>query len=177
MGKLFQKQLTQLFVVAVVMAAVGAIAVQVVFTGAPEDQIPTGPERVVLTSPLSTGEAGGGRRAFGAASDATKSVFLDELPLEAASALSAGWKDSLVCEEGRGRIFQKSGQQDVPYLLMYNNDNRLLGLYLYSMSPMPDVLWVQQEELTVGGLTIIESKHWAMVLYIRDSATACETSP
>ena len=161
----------QLVVVAVVMAAVGAVVAQFAFPSGDGDSIVTAGDRVVLTSPLSTGAAGGGRGEFGAANEAV--VFLEELPLTAAEAVAAGWKDPFLCDAGRGRTFQKAGEQDVPYLLMYNIDNDLLGMYMFSMVEVPQAPWVKMGDLVAGGRPVIEEEHWAMLVYFKDPTRAC----
>ena len=51
--------------------------------------------------------------------------------------LPAGWKDPFLCDVGRGRTFQKVGEQDVPYFLLYNINDELQGIYLFSRSEIP----------------------------------------
>ena len=173
---LLRNRWVHLLLVAVVMGIVGVVGAQLAFTEEDTQEVSGLRDRVMMTSPLATGEASGGRRNQGSASDATKNLFRDEVPLNAPAAVAAGWQASPACEEGRGRIFGKPGQQDVPYLLIYDADDQLLGLYMYSLSPISEAPWEHMEELLVGDRPMIPSEHWAMTLYIRDAAAACVKS-
>ena len=176
MPDILRNRWLHLLLVAVVMGLVGVVGAQLAFTEEEAQEVSGAADRVMMTSPLATGEATGGRRNFGSASDATKNLFRDEVPLNAPAAVAAGWQASPACEEGRGRIFGKAGQQDVPYLLMYDVDDQLLGLYMYSLAPISEAPWERMEELLVGDRPIIPSEHWAMTLYIRDAAAPCVKS-
>ena len=100
-----------------------------------------------------------------------------ELPLTAAEAVAAGWKDPVLCRVGRGRYFQKgpSGEGE-PYFLMYNSLDRLIGIYQYSEAEMPPP-WEQMDSLRGGGgLTLIDFPHWGLFVYFQDSTRACGTT-
>ena len=106
----------QLIVVAVVIGGVvGAVGGQFVLPEGDIEQVATAlGDRVLVFSPLETGEATGGRFNYGSASDATKDAVKADLPLTAAAAVADGWADPVLCEVGRGRTFRKAGKQDVP---------------------------------------------------------------
>ena len=163
----------QLVSVAVIMALVGAVVALFALPSEEQAELVSTGDRVMLTSPLETGDAMGGRGAVGAASDAAKNVFVDELPLTASAAVSAGWKDPVLCDAGRGRLFRKAVEQDVPYFLMYNFADELMGMYLYNMTEVPEAPWVKRDELRAAGLPVIEEEHWAMLVYFKDPLTAC----
>jgi len=173
MMQLLKNRWVQLVSVAVIMALVGAVVALLAFSSEEQAVLVTTGDRVMLTSPLETGDAMGGRGAVGAASDAAKNVFAEDLPLTASAAVSAGWKDPILCDAGRGRLFRKAVEQDVPYFLMYNFADELLGLYLYNMTEIPEAPWVKRDELRAAGLPIIEEEHWAMLVYFQDPITAC----
>ena len=98
---------------------------------------------------------------------------LDELPLTAAKAVAAEWEDPFLCDAGRGRIFNNERVQDVPYLPMYNINDELLGMYLFSMVEVPQAPWVKRSELVAAGRPIIEEEHWAMLSYFKNPIRAC----
>ena len=164
----------QLILMAVIMALVGFLVAQLAFPGEEQAALVTTGDRVMLTSPLETGDAMGGRGSVGAASVAAKNVLVEELPLTASAAVAAGWKDPVLCDGGRGRLFRKAIEQDVPYFLLYNFADELLGMYLYNMTEIPDAPWVKRDELRAAGLTVIEEEHWAMIVYFKDPISGCE---
>ena len=99
----------------------------------------------------------------------------EDLPVTAAEAVAAGWKDPVLCDPGRGRYFQKDVLgEDLPYLLMYNNEDELIGVYLYLVSddelPPP---WKKWENLVGGGAPIIDYEHWSLLVYFQDLNHAC----
>ena len=97
-----------------------------------------------------------------------------DLPQTAAEAVAAGWKDPILCAVGRGRYFQKDpGGEDVPYFLMYDGRDELLGVYLLSETEMP-APWQRLDELLGGGsLPVIDHEHWGLFVYFKDPARAC----
>ena len=162
MGALFRKELTQLFVVAVLTLAVGVVIAQVVTQEGSTETAAMVADRVLLTSPFAV-----------EGPDATTGVSVGELPLTAAAAVAAGWEDPVLCDVGTGRTFIKKGQQDVPYLLIYNQEDDLQGLYLFSKTEVPTVPWVKKSELIVAGRPVIEDEHWAALVHFKDPVRAC----
>lgn len=73
-----------------------------------------------------------------------------ELPLTGTEAVAAGWKDPVLCSEGRGKYFQKVAQ-DVPYILMYNLADDIIGIYHISMAEMPDACRVRDSRCNASG--------------------------
>jgi hypothetical protein len=100
-----------------------------------------------------------------------------DLPLTTADAVAAGWKDPVFCSPGRGRYFTKGPAGDAdPYVLMYNDVDELIGLYLYIKSEMPPP-WDQLDELLGGGGSpIVDFEHWGLFVYFQDSVLACRVS-
>ena len=53
-----------------------------------------------------------------------------QLPVTLAEAVAAGWKDPVLCTPGRGRFFRKETEGEaVPYFLMYDRRDALIGVY------------------------------------------------
>lgn len=104
--------------------------------------------------------------------------FALALPMTASEAVAAGWKDPELCRIGRGRYFYKgvAGEGD-PYFLMFNDKDRLIGVYQFSEMEMP-APWEQMESLTGGGgQVIVDFEHWGLFLYFQDSTRACGVVP
>jgi hypothetical protein len=95
-----------------------------------------------------------------------------DLPRTGAEAVAAGWKDPILCSSGRGKYFQKTGDPDVPYVLMYDNEDELIGIYLLSDTEMPSP-WESAEQITSGGAPIIDYEHWGLFVYFGDPTRAC----
>ena len=90
------------------------------------------------------------------------------LPGTATAAVETGWKDPALCEVGRGRYFQKDSIDEVePYILMFNNSDNLIGIYLFSEieKPLP---WRHTKEITA-----VDFEHWGLFVYFQDPAKAC----
>ena len=90
------------------------------------------------------------------------------LPGTAIAALEAGWKDPILCEVGRGRYFQKDLMDGIePYILMFNNSDNLIGIYLFSEieKPLP---WRHTKEISA-----VDFEHWGLFVYFQDPAKAC----
>ena len=98
----------------------------------------------------------------------------EELPLTAAEAVAVGWNDPLLCDQGRGKYFQKVASEGFPYTLMYSSENELIGIYLISDTEKPDP-WELTEEIKGGAGPIIDYEHWGLFIYFRDPTRACVT--
>ena len=114
----------------------------------------TGPSIAIITN------YGGEPRMSRDATDVT-------LPLTAAEAVAAGWKDPILCSVGRGRYFQKGpvGEGE-PHFLMYNTADQLIGIYHFSEAEMPPP-WERWDSLVDGGLTLIDFEHWGLFVFSR----------
>ena len=97
-----------------------------------------------------------------------------DLPLAVSDAVADGWTDPIFCSSGRGRYFHKGpAGEGEPFFLMYNSDDQLIGMYLFSKSEMPTP-WKRLDELKGGGgLTIIDFEHWSLVVFFQDPTRAC----
>ena len=61
------------------------------------------------------------------------------VPLTAAEAAAAGWTEPAgKCISDQGRFFHKEGE---PYVLIYNIEDSLIGMYLYTEKEMPSPPW------------------------------------
>ena len=150
-------------------AAVGAAVIFLVLSGDSSDS--SGSGRVLFTAGGSTG--GGGAPTQSTMAFNPEQLVTD-LPPTAAEAVAAGWTDPALCASGRGRYFYKDAAAErVPYLLMYDNQDQLIGTYLYSESEMPLGPWQRMEDLLVGGRQVIDVEHWGMFVYFQDPTRAC----
>ena len=102
------------------------------------------------------------------------SIITEELPLTAAEATAAGWKSQVSCLKGKGRYFEKMDAQGQPgpYMLMYNTDNEMIGVYIISTVEMATPPW---EHMTDGliGVADYEFPHWSLPVYFKDPTLAC----
>jgi hypothetical protein len=104
---------------------------------------------------------------------------LIDLPITAADAVAAGWTDPILCSPGRGRYFTKGAAGEVevdPYLLMYNDVDSLIGVYLYSTGEMPPPWEKDDVLLGGGGIPVVDFEHWGVFVYFQDSVKACGVS-
>ena len=164
---LVRNQWVQMALAGVVMAVVGAAVALVATSGSEE---PAEEKAIVLTNGGTVQVSGSGqaRGAIGALGE----IYSESLPQTAAAAVAAGWKDPILCSPGRGRYFTKVQPGD-PYVLMYNSDDKLAGIYLYVMHEMPTP-WKHMEELLGGGgLAIVDFEHWGTFVYFQDPTRAC----
>ena len=93
-----------------------------------------------------------------------------ELPLTAAAAVAAGWKDPGQCLAGQGRYFTKgTAGEGEPYVLMYNKADNPIGIYHFSLSELP-APFTKKAGLTEAGLS---ADHWGLFIYFVDPTNAC----
>ena len=102
------------------------------------------------------------------------SKVAEDLPLTAAEATAAGWRDLVRCFRGRGRYFEKMDAtgQPGPYLLMFNDEDELVGVYLVSRIEMPVPPWEYLKEGLIGVMSY-EFEHWGLPVYFKDPTLAC----
>jgi hypothetical protein len=94
------------------------------------------------------------------------------VPLTAAEATTEGWTQQGSCVEGKGRYFKKGTQGQIAYLLTFNADDELIGLYLFSKEELPSP-WDPVEQLVAAGATLLDFAHWSLPVYFLDPQTAC----
>jgi hypothetical protein len=103
-------------------------------------------------------------------------IFEEDLPLTASEAVAAGWRDPILCSQGRGKYFQKSSVEETPYVLMYSSEGHLIGLYMFSRQELP-APWERTEQISGGGGTrVIDYEHWGLFVYFQDPTRACKTT-
>ena len=97
-----------------------------------------------------------------------------DLPLTAAEAVADGWTDPIFCSVGRGRYFQKGpAGEGEPFFLMYNGDDELIGMYLFTKFEAPSP-WHRWDDLRGGGgKVLIDFEHWGLIVFLQDATQAC----
>jgi hypothetical protein len=100
------------------------------------------------------------------------------LPATAAEAVAVGWKETASCTSERGRYFQHDapGEND-SYLLVYDLDDQVIGVYLYSMAELPAPWQHMDQLLGEGGTAPLDFEHWGIFVYIQDPIGACIGTP
>ena len=100
-----------------------------------------------------------------------------ELPYTGVEAIAAGLEDPVLCRFGRGKYFLSDGfYKDSEYRLIYNYNNQLTGIYLYTENIMPNP-WLKIDELRGGGGTIVvEKEHYGLFVFFRDPDESCKGS-
>ena len=96
----------------------------------------------------------------------------EQLPSTLLEATTNGWSEQSACIQNTGKIFAKG---NLPYLLTYNTQNELIGVYLISKSEKP-LPWKKLESLSAGSKTIIAYEHWSLVVHLKNPANACEST-
>jgi hypothetical protein len=136
---------------AIAMAVLGAVVALILSPGESESALG---DRVVVTT-------GAG------------STVSSDLPLTASDARTAGWRDLVTCYKGKGRYFEHTDAQGNPdpFVLMFNADNELIGVYLTSKVEMPGP-W---EHVPTGleGVASYQFEHWSLPVYFKDPTLAC----
>ena len=153
-------------VAAVVATAALALAVAPVISPRTPTEPTLGPVKLTTGSTLSRGRYG---------YNISGNIVEEELPLTAAEAVAAGWKDPVLCTPGRGKYFQKASGEGLPYLLTYNNEDHLIGIYHISTTEMPPP-WERTEQLMGSGVPVIDYEHWGLFVFFRDPTRACDTT-
>jgi len=101
-----------------------------------------------------------------------------EVPITGEGAVAAGWEDPVLCAIGRGRYFTKgtATEEGEQYVLMFNRQNELIGLYNFAFSEMPPP-WKKMEEISgPGGVEVVPTDHWGLFTYFEDPTRACKTT-
>ena len=102
-------------------------------------------------------------------------VTSERIPLTSGEAEAAGWDGSIRCILGKGRFYQKAAE-DGPYPLipMYNREDRLIGLRIYSKTPQPTPPWQHEpgglEDTQVANM---DFEQWSTGIYLIEPSRAC----
>ena len=166
MAGLLRNPWVQLAALGIVMALLGLVVSAVRFSGGP-----AGPSLGPVK--LTTGGKVVARFTAGGVGPGDAPPIVEELlPLTAAEAVEAGWTDPILCSAGRGKYFKKTGGEQVPYLLMYDANDQLTGMYNFSETEMPPP-WEHMEEITGGAGAVLDFEHWGLFVYFREPLRAC----
>lgn len=94
------------------------------------------------------------------------------IPISTADASAAGWVDPMLCAPGRGRYFTKDDSANL--VVLYNNAEKVAGVYLRSDGEMPEP-WKKTDTLKGGGgMEIINQEHWGLYAFFNDPIKACQ---
>jgi len=102
-------------------------------------------------------------------------VSSEQVPLTSGEAEAAGWDGSIRCILGKGRFYQKAAE-DGPYPLipMYNREDRLIGLRIYSKTPQPTPPWQHEPEgLEDTQVANMNFEQWITGIYLIEPFRAC----
>ena len=102
-------------------------------------------------------------------------VTSDQLPLTSVEAEATGWDGSIRCILGKGRFYQKDGE-DGPYpiLLMYDREDQLIGMRVFSTTQQPTPLWQHQPEgISSTEVTNMEFEQWITGIYLINPSKSC----
>ena len=99
----------------------------------------------------------------------------EQLPLTAGEAASVGWEGSIRCILGKGRYYQKSvGDEPYPVLLMYNREDQLVGIRMFSRTIQPTPPWHHEPNgLADSEIANMGFEQWITGIYLIDSSKAC----
>ena len=102
----------------------------------------------------------------------------EQLPLTAGEATSAGWEGSTRCILGKGRFYQKAGDSGpYPVILMYNRENQLVGIRMFSRIKQSTPPWEHEPEgLPDTQVADMEFEQWTTGIYLIDPSKACGKS-
>jgi len=94
------------------------------------------------------------------------------IPITTAGASAVGWIDPMLCAPGRGRYFTKDDSANL--VVLYNNAEKVAGVYLRSDGEMPEP-WKKTDTLKGGGgIEIINQEHWGLYAFFNDPIQACQ---
>ena len=94
------------------------------------------------------------------------------IPITTAGASAVGWIDPMLCAPGRGRYFTKDDSANL--VVLYNNAEKVAGVYLRSDGEMPEP-WEKTDTLKGGGgMEIINQEHWGLYAFFNDPIKACQ---
>ena len=100
---------------------------------------------------------------------------LESFPTTAQLAQSKGWNLATWCILGQGRFFRR-GEGDVadPLMLVYSDDDRLVGINLHSATEQPSPPWEYFPDGMKTGFKGREGALWAMSIYVSTPLKACD---
>ena len=100
-----------------------------------------------------------------------------ELPYTGADAVELGLQDPILCSFGRGKFYLSDEYyKDSEYLIVYNYEDKISGLYLFTENVMPKP-WLKLDELRGGGgLPVVAKEHYGLFVLFRDPNDSCKGS-
>ena len=102
-----------------------------------------------------------------------RSLEGQDMPRTTPQALSSGWMDLGRCIHGQGRFFARSPEgPPEPLMLLYDEDDNLIGLNLLSLGPQPTP-WVHHPIGIRTGLAGRDDEHWGTSIYVANPTDAC----
>ena len=102
-----------------------------------------------------------------------------ELPMIASEATDGGWVDTVLCESGKGSFFYKLKPESdgkLEYLLMYDVQDLLIGVYFSSDDTTLTEPWKIAEGLSPNNIMLIDHPHSNIVLYFGNPIGSCKKS-
>ena len=100
---------------------------------------------------------------------------LEELPVSVDRAVSLGWTGSIRCVKGQGRYYRKlSGTQADPLMLLFDVEDRLIGINLHSAVEQP-LPWGHLPKGMQAGIEGREMEYWDMNIFITKPFGVCQT--
>ena len=102
-----------------------------------------------------------------------------ELPMIASQATVGGWVDTFLCEAGKGTFHYKlkpESDEKLEYLLIYNADDVLIGVYFSSDDTTLTEPWKIAEDLTPNNVMLLDHPHSNIVLYFGNPIGSCKKS-
>ena len=100
-----------------------------------------------------------------------------ELPYTGADAQKVGLQDPVLCSFGRGKFYLSDEYyKDSNYLIVYNYEDKITGLYLFTENVMPKP-WLKLDELRGGGgLPVVDKEHHGLFVLFRNPNDSCKGS-
>ena len=99
--------------------------------------------------------------------------YLENLPLRVDMTEPLGWKGSIRCVKGWGRYYRKlAGDQADPLMLLFDMDDRLIGVNLHSPTEQP-VPWVHLPKGMQAGIDGREMEYWDLNIFLIKPVEAC----
>ena len=100
-----------------------------------------------------------------------KQTLETPLPTTLLEAKNTGWIEQTSCIANKGKYLT---QKDSQYLLTFNIQDELIGIYLISQSEKKSP-WTKSESLSIGSQNIIDYPHWNLVVNLKNPSNACES--
>jgi len=99
----------------------------------------------------------------------------ESIPLTVDEAVVEGWEGSIRCRIGKGRFYQKAGDSGpYPVILMYNRDDQIIGIRLFSRNQQPSPPWQHEPDgFENSEVANMKFEQWITGIYLINPAKAC----